>query len=934
MMVIRSKYFAIALLSVALLLSCVKELQGPDVPERAEDQQEEITAVVRYRATVGEGVQTKASLNNLNQYIFETGDQLFITSGNDLYGVLNLVAGAGDPTGTFEGDLMCLNGFEPVGATLLSATLVSNEDKIHSHQNGKITGTSYPTDDNAYAESFPEAIRYFSDFTAVSRFDAHTFSLEQQSTFLIFSITFDDSEAGTINGASSVTATITNNGESLPLRTGSVSVAEIDFAYQANFVAAFQGSMELQQGAKIAFSTAPDNPSFSEDDITAATLQANKYYEVSRSHVDLRYFTIQAKEDGTTTISCKYAGNGIQYRMNGTGDWLPYTSAGTGIELSKKGFVQFRGKLTTFKGEKNGSSPVFSSDKACFVYGDIMSLICNDNYEPKTTLNQYAFQYAFKNVTWIDIPAGRPLKLSASTLNQGCYQEMFYGCTSLIHAPELQTTLTADIPSSAFNAMFQGCTSLASAPDLPTRLSGGADVVVGSSGYYQMFKGCTSLITVPATIVGTSGKQACQAMFSGCTSLANAPALPAMSVGEQGYYLMFQGCSSLVQAPQLPATAFGSQAYQEMFINCTGLVSAPPVLPANTLANKCYMNMFNGCTSLSRVPDVLPAESSESECYRGMFSGCISLPRAPEIKLISIGTRSCQEMFSGCTSLVTATGPEHATSIDEYGCYKMFYNCGELTTTPAKLKPVTVPQEAYREMYSGCAKITEAPDIEATSVASTSCYRMFYGCRRLRKAPSKLDVVVVEEKAFKGMFEGCSALASAPDFPSMTTVNLEGCMDMFNGCSNLTSAPELPATNLAKSAYQAMFKSSGLTAVPELPAMTLAQQCYQDMFQYCRYLEGPAVLPAQELVTECYKQMFDGASILNSVVCLATTNISTANCSKWLRGVSATGTFVRPNGVAWETNAESGIPTGWTAQDTGIDPIFPDGGPFDPEEDL
>ena len=933
MMVIRSKYFAIALLSVALLLSCVKELQGPDVPERAEDQQEEITAVVRYRATVGEGIQTKASLNNLNQYIFETGDQLYITSGDDLYGVLNLVAGAGDPTGTFEGDLMCLNGFEPVGATLLSATLVSNEDKIHSHQNGKITETSYPTDGNAYAESFPEAIRYFSDFTAVSRFDAHTFSLEQQSTFLFFSITFDDSEAGTINGASSVTATITNSG--VKLRKGPVSVAEIDFAYQANFVAAFQGSMELQQGAKIAFSTAPDNPSFSEDDITPATLQANKYYEVSRSHVDLTYFTIQAKED-QTTISCKYEGDGIQYKKNGTGNWENYSTAET-IMLDEKEYVQFRGKRTTYQGADNGSSPVFSSDKACFVYGDIMSLICNNNYEPKTTLNQYAFRYAFKNATWIDIPAGRPLKLSASTLNNACYYQMFYGCTSLIHAPELQTTLTADIPSSAFNGMFQGCTSLATAPDLPSHVAGsGNDIVVGESGYQNMFYGCTALTSVPSTIVGTSSKKACREMFYNCTSLANAPALPAMSVGEQGYYQMFKSCSALVQAPQLPATVLGSYSYFEMFRGCTGLVSAPSVLPAENLATCCYNRMFYGCTSLSQAPEVLPAENSAIDCYREMFFNCISLPRAPEIMLESIGSSSCREMFSGCTSLVTATGPEHATSIDEYGCYRMFYNCGELTTTPAKLKPVTVPQYAYQEMYSGCAKITEAPDIEATSVASTSCYRMFYGCRRLRKAPSKLDVVVVEEKAFKGMFEGCSALASAPDFPSMTKVNLEGCMNMFNGCTNLTSAPELPATTLAQSAYQAMFKSSGLTAVPELPAMTLAQQCYQDMFQYCRYLEGPAVLPAQELATECYKQMFDGASILNSVVCLATTNISTANCSKWLRGVSATGTFVRPPSVSdvWAINAESGIPTGWTPQDTGIDPIFPDGGPFDPEEDL
>lgn len=271
----------------------------------------------------------------------------------------------------------------------------------------------------------------------------------------------------------------------------------------------------------------------------------------------------------------------------------------------------------------------------------------------------------------------------------------------------------------------------------------------------------------------------------------------------------------------------------------------------------------------------------------------------------------------------------------------MFYGCGELTTTPPQLKPETLSYRAYYQMYYNCAKITAAPDIKATAVdvnnnsESESCCQMFYGCRRLRTAPPRLNVATVKSKAFKGMFQGCVSLASAPEFPSMTTVELEGCLNMFSGCTNLKSAPELPATSLATSAYQGMFQNSGLTAVPTLPATTLAEKCYQSMFAGCKYLVGPAVLPAPTLATSCYSNMFDGATIFDSVVCLATTNINTTNCNKWLRGVSASGTFVRPAGVdSWNTNAESGIPTGWTVQDSGLDPIFPGGGPFDPEVDL
>lgn len=919
-MVLRIKYFVLALLSAALLPSCVKEWQGPDAPSGYEER---ITSVVHYRAAVGEGRQTKSSLNNLNQYIFETGDQLYVQSGTDLYGVLNLVAGAGDTHATFEGELMCLNDFEPSDGTSLSATLVSRDDKIHNCADGKITGTAYPNSGaDAYAGSFAEAVRCFSDFTAVNTFGAHAFSLEQQSTFLNFTITFSDAESTAINGAGTVTATISNNGS--PLRTGPVDVAEVDYSDQVNFVAAFSASTALS-GASVSFATAGGTPVGSADGITDATLLANRYYEVSRSHVDLDCFTIQARE-ANTTVTFNYTGTGTQYQLSTGGGWTDYDAV-AGILLAKeKDYVLFRSKRTTFN--TNGT-PVFSADKPVFIYGDIMSLMCDASYNKKTTLGSKAFQYAFKNSTWIDIPAGRPLILSAETLASNCYDQMFQGCTSLTRPPELQTTLTANIPNYAYAAMFQGCTALVSAPDLPSGRT------VGDYGYKAMFSGCTSLTTVPATIEGTIGIQSCREMFYNCTSLANAPALPSASVGQQGYYQMFKGCTSLVQAPELPAVSLAVSCYQEMFMGCTALVSAPPELSATGLFSSCYYDMFNGCLALTNAMAVLPATASAESCYREMFQNCISLNLAPEIRLQDIGASSCRAMFNGCTSLVTATGLENAESVGSYGCYFMFRNCGELITTPSVLKATTLSESAYDQMYYGCAKITAAPDIQATSVASKSCFQMFYGCRRLRTAPPRLAVAVVEQQAFKEMFRGCASLASAPDFTGMTTVGEEGCMDMFNGCSNLTVPPALPATGLGKSAYQGMFKGSAVSSAPELPAVTLAQQCYQSMFEGCKYLEGPVMLFAPTLVTECYKNMFTGASLLNSVVCLATSGISTANCADWLKNVSATGTFMRPAGVdSWTLDSGSGIPTGWVAYDTGIDPIFPGGGPFDPEEEI
>ncbi len=917
------KSMVLALIAAVLLPSCARERLAPDVPSIPEDR---VTSIVHYVATVGEGPSTKASLNSLHQYIFETGDQLYIVDSNgngaNMYGILNLVAGAGDPTATFEGDLMCLNDFTPKDGTGLSATLVSKQDKIHETEDGKITATDYNGATPIYASSFDQAIRYYSDFTAESTYGTHSFALEQNSSFLIISVTFDDDEASVINGASTITATIKNGSD--VLREGPVSVEEIDFFDQANFVAAF--SSTTLNNASVVFTTIGGSEGDISTDADIATsgnvtLQANMYYEISRSHVDLSLFTIQAKEDGTT-VTFNYTANGIQYKKVGDPGWTDYNSV-SGISLNSREYVQFRGKKTAYNTD---NTTIFTADKTCYIYGDIMSLCCVDDYVPRTTLpGVKTFQTAFNNATWIDIPAGRPLRLSATTLTTNCYNRMFKGCTSLTRAPVLPAT---SIPSYAYYCMFEGCTALIAAPELPA-------TSVANSGYQGMFKTCTSLTTVPAVINGTTGSQACYEMFNGCTSLANAPALPALSVGEKGYYRMFKGCTSLVQAPALPATSIGISGYFEMFMSCSSLVSGPQELPATDIAEFSYSSMFNGCLALSRVPATLPATAGPANCYKSMFYGCISLNHAPEIHLESIGNSSCYTMFFGCTSLTSATGLENALTVDVSGCYQMFKNCGELTTITTELNPTTVPQQAYQEMFSGCAKITEAPDIKATSTALQSCYLMFYGCRRLRTPPPALAVADVANKAFREMFSGCSALVAAPDLSDMESVDTEGCMKMFYGCTNLKTAPELPATDLAVSAYEGMFQNSGLTATPSLLAMTLYEKCYSSMFAGCKYLEGPVVLPAKDLATKCYSFMFDGASVLNSVVCLATTGISTANCEKWLRGVSSTGTFVRPAGVdSWNINAESGIPTGWIAQDSGIDPIFPDDGPFNPEEDL
>lgn len=100
------------------------------------------------------------------------------------------------------------------------------------------------------------------------------------------------------------------------------------------------------------------------------------------------------------------------------------------------------------------------------------------------------------------------------------------------------------------------------------------------------------------------------------------------------------------------------------------------ILPATTLSFSCYNEMFNGCTSLITAP-VLSATTLDSHCYAYMFMNCSSLTTAPQLPATTMVTSCYHCMFQGCTSLTTA--PElNATTLANW-CYGyMFRYCTNL----------------------------------------------------------------------------------------------------------------------------------------------------------------------------------------------------------------------------------------------------------------
>ena len=74
------------------------------------------------------------------------------------------------------------------------------------------------------------------------------------------------------------------------------------------------------------------------------------------------------------------------------------------------------------------------------------------------------------------------------------------------------------------------------------------------------------------------------------------------------------------------------------------------------------------------------------------------------------------------------------------------------------------------------------------------------------------------------------------------------------------------------------------------------------------------ILPATTLVSNCYMYMFYNCSNLNYIKAMFTTTPSNTYTSNWVRGIAATGTFVKNSAAQWNVTGIHGVPSGWTVE--------------------
>lgn len=233
-----------------------------------------------------------------------------------------------------------------------------------------------------------------------------------------------------------------------------------------------------------------------ESNVTAIQniLDSDKFKEYNTE-----YLTFTALED--STVGFENPSFDLFYSFD-CKEWNLYNEI---VNLPKDAKIYFKADTTTIESEIG----TFIVTGKVDVSGNVMSIVYADDFIGKV-------YFPNDKMTMKSLFGGNQglhnahnLILPATTLTEGCYNEMFYYCESLTTAPELPATTLTD---GCYNGMFRYCTSLVKAPELPA-------MTLANYCYSGMFCDCTSLTTAPELPATTLVNNCYEWMFSGCINL-------------------------------------------------------------------------------------------------------------------------------------------------------------------------------------------------------------------------------------------------------------------------------------------------------------------------------------------------------------------------------------------------------------------------------
>lgn len=185
------------------------------------------------------------------------------------------------------------------------------------------------------------------------------------------------------------------------------------------------------------------------------------YSEKKEKPYDEQYLTFVSLSDNCTIQVVDANSNVYQYSVDNGQTWsnLANNESTSSVNSGEKILFKASGlRADWYKGIGKLIPSAASS-----VEGNIMSLAYGDDFIGKTTIpNNRQFYKLFENVTTLT-SAGN-LILPATTLTNGCYYAMFYGCSGLTSAPSILPAAT--LINSCYFYMFAQCNLLEKAPEI------------------------------------------------------------------------------------------------------------------------------------------------------------------------------------------------------------------------------------------------------------------------------------------------------------------------------------------------------------------------------------------------------------------------------------------------------------------------------------
>lgn len=614
----------------------------------------------------------------------------------------------------------------------------------------------------------------------------------------------------------------------------------------------------------------------------------------------------------------------LEYSLGNTNSYQDFIVGETTVSISSGGSLYLRAKnINSFfscydlEDINKYLSFYFEYTDDITISGSIQSLLGSSN------VSKYCFKGLFENCGCIKDLSN--LILPATSLQQGCYKQMFFGCSLLENPPELPATILDD---NCYEEMFYNCISLRTAPELP------------------------SLYTHP-----------------------------------ECYKLMFGYCYSLTEAPVLPATILTDSCYYQMFINCTNLSKVEVkftdwnssnnstqlwlqnVSPTGTFVCSHELSEEKGDSYIPNgwvvdwpdyvepitfewvYPDPEDPDYTPSVSVKFQVNG-YSGEYASEIpKLVYSRNNINYQDFNPNTEVilenpgdkvyVKAKDVNETFSINESNYCSIVCNYDDyegMAVISGNVKSLTnsdiIKPYHFFKLFDGIGMGSMCGNIKIpfTNLAEDCYNQMFVQAVFVDEMPDISDAKVLADRCFAGMF----FMASSLDLSTF----IYGPLDLsdFN----------LPNVRMAEECCYGMFSEliMGLKALPEFPSTNLAPYCYSGMFMTMygndkteiinkleqRYpkikisndeYQLSAYLPAETLQTRCYEEMFYGLSKLEEIEVNFTRwpkevfdediGENVDGIESWLHDVSSTGTFKCPSSLPEPSSGRGGdtIPVNW-----------------------